>query len=237
MASGSTNGQAGVGGRHVERAGGRSAVAVLDAERHDHRLLAALDGDLRRRRSRVGDARGCVDVGDHEVLERAVGVVGAGRRAGRGPVCGRPAESTSAVTVRAVAGRAEGVGDDRRVVEAGLGAQRSAWSGCCRDRRSGGRRPRRCGPSARVVTRASTSIGPVGERSRTPAGGSTRAIVTRLPAATRSLASTSTTAGAPGRDGDARRRRPAAAAAAPGGAIDDPRRAGRRSRRGESVIR
>ena len=45
---------------------------------------------------------------------------------------------------------------------------------------------------------ASTSIGPVSDRSRTPAGGSTRLTVTRLPAATRSLATTSTTAVRPG---------------------------------------
>ena len=45
---------------------------------------------------------------------------------------------------------------------------------------------------------ASISIGPVSERSRTPAGGATRLTVTRLPAATRSLARTSTTAVRPG---------------------------------------
>ena len=45
---------------------------------------------------------------------------------------------------------------------------------------------------------AFSSSGPVSERSRTPGGGATRDSVTRLPVATRSLASTSTTAVRPG---------------------------------------
>ncbi len=48
------------------------------------------------------------------------------------------------------------------------------------------------------VTAPATWTGPVSERSETPAGGSTSVSVTRLPGATRSLASTSTTAERPG---------------------------------------
>src|SRR5215207_4711914 len=49
-----------------------------------------------------------------------------------------------------------------------------------------------------AVSGAFSSKGPVPERSRTPGGGDTRDTVTRLPVATRSLASTATTVVRPG---------------------------------------
>ena len=114
--------QAGVGRWHVERPRGGSPVGVLDPERDDHGLLGTLDGDATTLDPR-GDAGRGVDVGDHEVLEGPVGVVGAAGRAGDGPVDDWAGGEHVGRDRATVAGRAERVGDDRRVVVARLGAQ------------------------------------------------------------------------------------------------------------------